>query len=103
MKIITSKKFTLDFRDYAKGLLLAAGTSVGTVVQRILDTWINSPDTSAFSNINWKTILMAAVAGAGTYLITNFLSPSKVIVKTELPVDVIAVKNGEVQENEKIS
>lgn len=83
MKIITSKKFRLNLRDYAKGLLMAAGTSAGVVIQNVIDA-------GDFIHLKWKPILMAAIGGGLTYLIKNFLSPSKVIIKSEPPVTVTA-------------
>lgn len=59
-----SKKFSLNWRDVTKGLLVAAGTSVAVFIQECLDKeeWV----------WDWKSVLMAAVGGGLTYLIKNF-------------------------------
>lgn len=74
-KITTSKKFRLNWLDVAKAGLMAALTPVLVLIQ-------NSIDAGVFT-INWKSLAMAAVGGFVAYLIKNFFTPAKVVVKAE--------------------
>lgn len=69
MKIITtSKLFRLNWRDYLKAFLIAVGTPVALAIQSNFDNGTIP---------NWKLLAMAAVGGAVTYLLKNFLTPAK--------------------------
>jgi hypothetical protein len=74
MKTVLSKKGEISFRDIARGLIIAAGTSALLVVQQSID--------SGELVFNWKAISMAAISGGVAYLIKNLLEPSKVITIT---------------------
>jgi len=59
-----SKKYKLGKKDVAKGLLMAAGSSVLFFLQECAD--------AGALLIEWKKILMAAIGGMAAYLIKNF-------------------------------
>lgn len=71
--MITSKKYTLDLPDAGKGLLVATGGAVLTAVQASLD--------AGHLILNWKQIAMAGIGAGVAYLIKNFFTPAKKVVK----------------------
>ena len=71
--VTTSKKFSLNWRDYAKGAIVAIITPVIFIIESSLDAGTLS--------FNWKQIGIAAVAGFVAYLSKNFFTPSQTIVK----------------------
>lgn len=75
--VTTSKRFTLDWIDAGKGLILAALTPALYQLYSYLDA-DNEP-------INWKKLGKIAVTAGVGYLIKNFFSPSKTIIKP--PID----------------
>lgn len=75
-KVITSKKFTLQWRDAARGLIMAALTSALVVVQQSIE--------AGQLDFNWQSIAMAAVGGGVAYLLKNWLiEPPKTIVVSD--------------------
>lgn len=70
-KTIVSKQFTLQWRDWVRGLLMAVITPALVIIQQSVDV--------GQIVFNWKAIGMAAVAGGVAYLIKNFVEPSKVV------------------------
>lgn len=70
------KKFSLQTRDWLKGLAVSVGTAVLMIVQQSLDA-----DTLTF---NWKAIGMAAVGAAITYLGKNFFTDDVKVAKKTL-------------------
>jgi hypothetical protein len=75
-KTVVSKQFSLDARDWWRGLIIAALTPVFFIVQQSID--------KGELVFNWKTIGMAALGGGLAYLAKNFLlEPPKVITKAE--------------------
>lgn len=68
--VTTSKKYTINWRDAGKGLLVAIGTAVGTTLQSAFN-----PETLHF---NWKMVVGASIAAMFAYLVKNFLSPATV-------------------------
>ena len=75
--IKTSKQFTIDWRDGAKGLIVSAVTGALTVAEQALTT---TPVV-----ISWKTIGLAALAAGVAYLLKNFFTTSSVTIKTDPP------------------
>lgn len=65
----------LQARDFLKGLLVAAGTAILSLLIPVLDsghlpaTWVE-----------WKPILIAGVAAAATYLAKNFFTGGKIVI-----------------------
>jgi hypothetical protein len=81
MRITSSKIFTIDRLDILKALLMSLLTPALVIIQSSLD--------AGNLNFNWKAIGMAAVAGGGSYILKNFFSQSKVIIK-EVPENIKA-------------
>jgi hypothetical protein len=74
-KIITSKKYRLNWLDFAKASLMAALTPVLVLIQNSLDAGIFV--------FNYKPLTMAAVGGFVAYLIKNFFTPSKTLISNQ--------------------
>ena len=73
--VVTSKQFSLDWRDAAKGLLMAVLGAIIAVVETSIDAGIFHFDLQAI----WKTALAAGVA----YLAKNFVTKSEVKTPSE--------------------
>lgn len=73
-KEIVSKQFSLQLRDWIRGLVIAALTPVFVIIQQSLDV--------GELTFNFKAIGMAALAGGLAYIVKNFLEPTKVIQKS---------------------
>ena len=85
--VITSKKFTLQWRDVIRGVLMAAMTSALVIVQQSVE--------SGNLNFNWQSIAMAAIGGGVAYILKNWLiEPAKTIVTsdTNLKADNVSEK-----------
>jgi len=63
---MTSKKFSINWIDLGKGLVVAAGTSVLYFIQTSID--------AGSMQFHWKGVSMAAISGIVAYLIKNFFS-----------------------------
>jgi len=61
-----SKLFSLNNKDFLKGLVLAVLVPAVTIIQQSLD--------SGTLVLNWKAILIASISGFLAYLIKNFLT-----------------------------
>lgn len=64
----TSKLFTINFQDIAKGLLMAVIVPVIAIIEQSLQ--------AGNLTFDWKVIGGAALAGGMGYLVKNFFSPS---------------------------
>lgn len=73
--ITTSKQFSLDWRDLAKGALFAFITPFIVAAQQIADGIINKGLTFSQITFNWQHLAMSGVAAAGIYLFHNFMQP----------------------------
>jgi len=73
----TSPLFRLDLRDAAKGLIVAVGGAVITLIE-------NSISAGTFQ-LDWKKIGMAALAAGLAYLVKNFFTPSQVVTPAPSP------------------
>lgn len=71
-QIKTSKKGSLNKRDFLKAAIIAALTPVLVLIQ-------NSIDAGVFT-FHWKTLLMTAIGGFVAYLLKNWLTPSQIIL-----------------------
>lgn len=79
----SSKQFSLNWKDAARGLLMAVVTPVLTTVYSSLQAGVLT--------INWKAIGIIG-AGAGlAYLIKNFLSPQQTLISGLAPGDTTTV------------
>lgn len=72
IEIKTSEQFSINWRDIAQGLILAALTPALVLIQQSIDAGVFT--------FNWKPIAMSAVAGMVAYLLKKFLTPSQTIV-----------------------
>lgn len=61
-----SKLFTLNTKDFLKGLVMAILVPAVLIIQQSLD--------SGTLVLNWKAILMASISGALAYLMKNFFT-----------------------------
>lgn len=62
-----------SLRDLIQGLIMAALTPVLVIIQQTLD--------AGFLVLEWKSLLMAAVAGAGAYLLRKLPQSGVVVIK----------------------
>jgi len=74
-KIVTSKQFSLKFRDFLKGALMAVLVPCLLIIQQSLD--------KGEFTFNWKAIGMTAIGAFFAYLTKNFLDKPKVIMVTD--------------------
>lgn len=65
----SAKKYSVRIKDILKGLLMAVGTAVGTMAQKISDQGLNG----GLPPQQWKIVAMAAIAAAVTYIVRKFL------------------------------
>lgn len=71
MARITSKKYSIDTRDFIIGLCIAIGVAALTVIQDQL--------AGGDLNFNWKEVAAAGISGGVAYLIKKFFDPQKKI------------------------
>lgn len=71
----TSNMFSLDFKDFAKGMVVAVGGAVVMAAQNAVRS--NS------LNINWKSIGLTALAAGLSYLAKNFFTPARLVQKLD--------------------
>lgn len=71
-KKIVSKQFSLQLRDFTRGLVIAILTPALFVIQQSLDKgeWV----------FNWKSIAIASASGGLAYLFRNFIEPTKTVI-----------------------
>ena len=72
-QVVTSKKYSINWQDILKGLLIGTLTPVIVIIQASLE--------SGSLAFNWHQIGMAAVAGFVAYIVKNFLTPQQIITK----------------------
>ena len=76
VEVTTSKRFTIDWRDAGKGLVMAVIGAGLTALQNSIET----------GHINWKAVgTVSLTAGVG-YLLKNFFEPPKTVVTITPPV-----------------
>lgn len=68
----TSKQWTLNAKDFLKGLLIAV---IAAVVPVIMDS-INEESLT----FNWKKIGTVALAAGLAYLLKNLMTPSQIVI-----------------------
>lgn len=76
-KTIVSKQGTLQSRDWGKGVLIGAGTAILVALIEFVQRWI--ADGNNIFDLDWQTVIQAAVAGFITYLGKNLLEPGKIV------------------------
>lgn len=74
---VTSKQFALNAKDFLRGLLMAAGGAVLTVVETSIEAGV--------FHFDWSAIGKVAVAAAVVYLTKNYFQPAQ--VKTTITND----------------
>lgn len=84
MKITTSKKFSINWQDVLKGLVIAVVTGIIATCGQVFESWLNSP-TFTIDRVSIVLVLKAAIGAGAAYLFKNFFSPSKTIIKNEDP------------------
>ena len=72
---VTSPKYSLNWKDIGKSLVIAVGTDVLFVIQQSLS--------AGSLNIDWKHVGMVALAAVVTYLTRNFFRTSKVVTPNQ--------------------
>ncbi len=72
MTTTTSGKFSLDSKDFLKGLLLAVITPVLTTIIASLEAGVIT--------FNWKAIGITAVTTMLAYIMKNFFTPAQVVI-----------------------
>jgi len=78
----TSKKYTINWLDIGKGLIVAMITATSATVLQMIEVWLNSPTFTIDKVSLMLTVKTAIVAGLG-YLIKNFFTPAQIIKKDE--------------------
>lgn len=71
-EVTTSKQFSVNWKDIAKGLLMAVLTPVVLVIQQSLSLGVIT--------FNWRDISMAAIAGGIAYIVKNFFTPAQTVI-----------------------
>lgn len=69
IKKISSKLYSLDIKDFVKGLLVSAGSAIVTTIQNMISS----------GSIDWKAIGSVALAAGVAYLVKNFFTQSHVM------------------------
>jgi hypothetical protein len=72
---VTSKKFSLDWKDAAKGFVMSALTAFITVVYSSLE--------AGTLEFDWKKIGVASLTAGFAYLLKNFFTPAEVKTPAE--------------------
>lgn len=67
MKTLISTQFTLKLRDFLIGLIMAVGTPLLYLAQELIPGWNADP------------FVKAGISAGITYLIKNFIEPTKVV------------------------
>lgn len=81
----TNKQFTINYRDAARGLLIAVLTSVlGVIYGAIFQ--------GGFANIDWNKVLEFAALSGLSYLIKNYFTPSEIVINNPPQEEIEAVK-----------
>jgi len=93
-EVVTSKQFTVNWRDILKGLLMAViGAALSPVLESLeVGNWV----------IDWKHVAAGAITAGVAYLMKNFFTPSKTVIKLDPPLKEGAkvIVDGKVETNE---
>lgn len=76
---VTSKQFSINWKDFLRGLIMAIGTPVLVVIQKALEAASSGEPLV----INWVNLGMIALGALLVYLTKNFLTPAV----TKTPID----------------
>lgn len=86
--ISTSKQFRLNVKDLLRGLAVAVGTAVLTVIYEAVTQ-------CGIGCIDWKQTGGIALAAGLAYLIKNFFTPAEIVVMHPSESQIQSVKSGE--------
>lgn len=81
--VVVSPQFSLQARDFLKGLILAVVTSVLVVLQSTIE--------AGSLSFNWQQIGMVALGSIVAYLAKNFFTPTKVVITYKTNEEAVAV------------
>lgn len=81
--VTTSEKFTINWQDAAKGMLMAVIAPVLYLIEQTVDASIEAGQMDFV--FPWRGMIYAAIAGGVAYLIKNFFTPSQIVVKPPKP------------------
>lgn len=73
-KVLISKQFVVQARDWINGLIIAVLSSILVVIEQAFD---------AQNGIDWNLVYKMALSGGLAYVIKNFISKPKVITTYE--------------------
>lgn len=82
----TSGQFSLNTRDFLKGLLIAVLTPVITVIIQSLE--------AGNLKFDWTAIGVTALSAFLAYILKNFLATPQIVITDPSKVEVEAVKQG---------
>lgn len=82
--VTTSRQFTVNLRDIARGLILGIIVAVFPVIQEAVDTWVNGGEFI----INWRLMVDAAWKASTAYIALNFFSNSKLLTVPDKGEDI---------------
>jgi hypothetical protein len=88
--VVTSKQFTLNWRDIGIGLFLAVGGPVLAILQDWIGIWAGGAEWGEVAD--WRMLIKVSISTAILYLGKNFFSKPKVII-TNAEADVINTTN----------
>ena len=91
-KVIESAKFSLNWRDLWRGLLIAVIAPLVPILYGLFDSWSQGLN----PEFNWRVIVGTGIKAGLAYLALNFFSNSKVIAvtgKTKLKSAANKIKN----------
>lgn len=84
---ITSKQYTINWRDLLRGLLI-------TVSGAVIITLIQAFNQGGFRTINWDNVINTGISSGLAYLLKNFFTPGEIVVQNPAPAQIEAVKTG---------
>lgn len=83
-KLIEKKQFSLNLRDWLKGVYVA-------VVSPVLALILEQIGVGNFS-FNWKELGVLAITTLAAYLLKNFFQPTKVVITNPTEITLTAAK-----------
>lgn len=89
MTTTTSGQFSLNARDFFKGLLIAVLTPVITVIIQSLE--------AGNLKFDWTAIGVTALSAFLAYIVKNLLAPAQIVITDPHPTSVQAVKEGKAE------
>jgi hypothetical protein len=79
--IVTSNKYSINWRDLLMGFFIAFGTAFVATGGQAIEAWIKSPEMT-FDHISLVLSLKSGFAAGVAYLFKKFIEPQKVITIT---------------------